>query len=310
MTLDYKILWIDDNDKFFANHRDYIVEFLEEKGFEAKITEYKSFEEFVENEKSEAHQKIYDLFLIDLNLDNGNTGDQIINKIRKHVLTDIIFYSTSLKDVRDKINENNIEGIYATSRDKEDFEEKVIDVIDVTIKKVQDVNNLRGLIMAEVAELDRLKKSILLKYNAKDLNNIKFKKYVKEDIFKQINEELADLECVINPEYEHCDMDFEKLLNNFFYDSFKKSRTVFKVKRLDTKCVNIPFVHQDYYEKVIKKRNVFAHEEEKSREDGTKYLKYTDGTPLEFNEEHCIQIRKDIKAYKEILKDIETRLNE
>ena len=29
------------------------------------------------------------------------------------------------------------------------------------------------------------------------------------------------------------------------------------------------------------------------------------GMPLEFTEEHCIEIRKDIKKYKKLLEDIE-----
>ena len=41
-------------------------------------------------------------------------------------------------------------------------------LINVTIKKVQDVNNLRGLIMAEVAELDRIKESMDETSNAMD----------------------------------------------------------------------------------------------------------------------------------------------
>jgi len=312
MTLDYKILWIDDHEDFFRNHEDFIKEHIEEKGFEAQIIKHKSLQDYLEHDNNKIEQIKYDLFLVDLNLDNGHTGNEIIEKIRSNkVLTDIIFYSTNLADVRRSVNDNNIEGVFVTSRNQNDFEEKVTDVIDVTIKKVQDVNNLRGLIMAEVAELDRIKKRIIQKFS-KDAD-AEFKKYIKDDVFSKIKQELEDLECLVKVEDSECshdEIDLEKLQKNFFYDSFKKSRTVYKVKNLNVKCKEIPFVHQDYYENVIKKRNVFAHEEENSRVDGTKYLNYSNGTPLEFNEEHCIQIRKDIKKYKELLKEIEQKLNE
>ncbi|WP_321470679.1 hypothetical protein [Halarcobacter sp.] len=309
MTLDYKILWIDNEERFFKNHRAYIIDYIESKGFDANITEYMSFDEFKENEKLVEDQKKYDLFLIDLNLDHGRTGDEIISEIREHVLTDIIFYSTELRDVRLKINENNIEGIYSTSRNPYDFEEKVTDVIDVTIKKVQDVNNLRGLIMAEVSELDRIKKNIIQNFVIDADSN--FKKYIKEKIFSGIKQDLESLNCLVkveDSELSYEDIDLSELLNNFFYDTFKKSRTVYKIKK--TKCNEIDFKHEDYLKDVIAKRNVLAHEEEQVRENGTKYLSYPNGNLLEFNETHCIQIRNDIKKYKKLLVEIEQKLNE
>jgi hypothetical protein len=60
---------------------------------------------------------------------------------------------------------------------------------------------------------------------------------------------------------------------------------------------------------VIDKRNVLAHEEAKTREsDGVTILKYPQNhkeEDLEFTEEHCIKIRKDIKKYKALLENIE-----
>jgi CheY-like chemotaxis protein len=310
MTLDYKILWIDDREEFFGNHKDYIEEYLEDLGFDAKITTYQSFAEFEEKEKEATHQKIYDLFLIDLNLDHDKTGDELIAKIRENrILTDIIFYSTVLQNVRNKVNENNIEGVYVTSKNQTDFEEKVTDVIDVTIKKVQDVNNLRGLIMAEFSELERIKERIIKGFNSRADNA--FRKYVKEDVFEKIKDDLENLRCIVKVEDSECSHDeinLEELQKNFFYDAYKKSRTVYKIKK--QACNEIDFTHQTYYDCVIKKRNVFAHQEEEIREDGIKILKYPNGDDLEFTAEHCIQIRKDIKKYKIILKEIEIKINE
>ena len=304
MTLVYKILWIDDNAPFFRNNRNYIIEHLEDKGFDVELTEYNSFQKFIEIGNIETQQREYDLFLIDLNLDHGNTGDQIISQIRtNHVLTDVIFYSTHLRDVRQKIIDNAMEGVYITSRSE--FEDKVTDVIDVTIRKVQDVNNLRGLIMAEVAELDQLKKDIIIKY-AEDNSNNDLKKYIKEKIFSEFKTDSDEVDYLIKDDDSYKSMDLNTFIENPIFDSYKKARTVFKVKKI--KCNEINFIFDEYYRDVIKKRNVLAHEKEQSRKNGTKYLNYMDGTPLEFDEEHCIQIRKDIKKYKKVLEDIEETL--
>ena len=320
MKLKYKILWIEDELDSIERPKNQIQRYLEDDyGFECSeddivIKDYDEFEEeyiYEENQRKIVKDSIkeFDLLLVDFNLgEEEQTGDKLIDIIRDGIYSEILFYSSELESINIKLNNHFIDGVFTSDRDH--LEDKIKKLINVTIKKVQDVNNLRGLIMAEVAELDRIKKSILLKYNAKNLDDCEFKKYVKQNVFKKINEELADLSCITNPECAHDNIDFEKLLNNFFYDSFKKSRTVFKVKKLDSKCSDVPFVHQDYYDSVVKKRNVFAHEEEKIREDGTKYLNYSDGTSLEFTEEHCIQIRKDIKKYKNLLEQISNKLDE
>ena len=303
MKLEYKILWIDDTPAVIKRPKKKIKEYLEELGFTCYINEINQFSTFVADIGYE-NTKDYDLLLVDLDLgdeDLDNNGEKIIREIRNQkVYAEVIFYSSNYEPLLRKINQNFIEGIFTSSRDE--LEDKVIDIIDITIKKTQDVNNLRGLIMAEVAELDRIKKSILLKYNQ---NDIELKTYIKNDVFEKINNDLVDLECIVDANCTPDKVNIQELLNSFFYDSFKKSRTVFKIRKLDNNCSSIPFVHQDYYDKVIKKRNVFAHEEEQTRNDGSKYLNYPNKKPLEFTTEHCIEIRKDIKKYKKLLLEIE-----
>lgn len=299
MKLVYKILWIDDNADFFKNHEEVIKVHLEDKGFISEITKYSSVNEFENNETSSEHQKSYDLFLIDLNLDNGDTGDQIINKIRENTLVDIIFYSTVLDSVRQSVSENNIEGVYTTSRNKNDFEEKVEDVIDVTIKKVQDVNNLRGLIMAEVADLDKIKREIIKKYIENNPNHNELKKYIRDKVFESFSDNKFDHLSATDETYT--EIDIKKLVDGLIYDSYKKARTVHKI-------TNDNFILDDYNKDIIKKRNVLAHEKEQIRENGTKFLNYPDGGQLDFSEYNCIKIRKDIQKYRKILENIKDKL--
>ena len=307
MKLEYKILWVEDHPISIRRDKRLVKEYIEDLGFECGIQEINNFSSF-EADIGYDNTSEYDLLLIDLDLGNQETKDEgntIITKIRdEQVYTEIVFYSSQYEELNRKLNEHFVEGIFTSSRNE--LEDKVKQIIDITIKKTQDVNNLRGLIMAEVSELDRIKERIIKEYNSQADKN--FKKYVKEEVFFKIKEELENLNCIVKVEDSECSYDninLELLQKNFFYDSFKKSRTVFKIKRLDNNCSSIPFVHQDYYDKVIKKRNVFAHEEEQTRDDGSKYLDYPNKEPLEFTTEHCIEIRKDIKKYKKILLEIE-----
>ncbi len=87
------------------------------------------------------------------------------------------------------------------------------------------------------------------------------------------------------------------MVDNLIYDSYKKARTVHKI-------TGDEFTFENYIQDIIRKRNVLAHEKEQIRGNGTQFLKYSDGTPLEFSEDHCVQIRKDIQKYKRILEEI------
>lgn len=292
MTLDYKILWIDDHEDFFRNHEDFIKEHLEEKGFEAQIIKHKSLHDYLEHDDNKAEQIKYDLFLVDLNLDNGHTGNEIIEKIRSNkVLTDIIFYSTNLADVRRSVNDNNIEGVFVTSRNQDDFEEKVTDVIDVTIKKVQDVNNLRGLIMAEVAELDRIKERILVQYSTIKSDR-SIESYILEKLKKSYDDNLKKVE-------SHAEKSITEIIDNLYVDSDKKARAV--------KKINSSFDESAYRVSILKKRNFFAHIEESDGVDERGIVCKVIGD-IPFTEENCINIRKEIKKYKGILTAIEKQL--
>ena len=304
MTLEYKILWIEDNPKSIRRDKRLLLEYISELGFNCQITDIVSFEIFEQNIGYDKTSE-FDLLLVDLDLGNQETKDEgnlIIQKIRdEQVYTEIIFYSSQYEELQKKLNKHFIEGIFTSSR--EELKDKVEQIIDVTIKKVQDVNNLRGLIMAEVAELDRIKERIINKYNIQADDD--FKKYIKEKVFSKIKEELKSLKCLVKVEDSECpysEINLDELQKNFFYDTFKKSRTIFKIKK--QKCNNIDFVHENYKKCIIDKRNVLAHQEEDTRDDGVKILKYPNGDDLVFTEEHCIQIRKDIRKYKKLLLEI------
>lgn len=309
MKLIYKILWIEDQMHSIRGKKRVISNYIEnEKGFELEIKYIETFQQF-KDEIGFDSLKNYDLLLIDLNLDDDESadGNKIIESIRNNnIYTEIIFYSSHYENLLTLLKENVPEGIFTSERKQIDTKAKKI--IDVTLHKIQDVNNLRGLIMAEVAELDRIKKNIIQKFNKEADSD--FKKYIKEDVFSKIKDDLTSLKClvkVVESEFSHDEINLEELQNNFFYDSFKKSRTVNKIK--SKKCNEIDFKHEDYRKDVIAKRNVLAHQKEEEDSDG-KSLLYPNGNRLEFTEEHCIQIRKDIKKYKNLLEQISNKLDE
>ena len=321
MKLKYKILWIEDELDSIERPKKQIQKYLEsDYGFECGeedivIKNYDEFEEeyiYEENKRKKVKDSIkeFDLLLVDFNLgEEEQTGDKLIEVIREGIYSEILFYSSELESINNKLNNHFIDGIFTS--DREHLEDKIKKLIKVTIKKVQDVNNLRGLILAEVAELDRIKNRIVKKYCeiTKNSNN-ELKKYIKTDVFSDFATNIAKYDFLISEEqnaYEK--MELNKFIEDLMYMSTKKSKTVFKIKRLYEPTKSINFIHQSYFEEVINKRNVFAHEAEQEDEKG-KYLNYPNGDRLDFTEEECVKIRKDIKKHKKLLDEIEQKLDE
>ena len=160
MRLKYKILWVENDSDWAESIEEEIKELVEQQyGFNYDRT-------FANKQNDAILFNDYDLILMDLNLESEPTGDVLIKNIRdREIYTDVIFYSADgLQKIKQKAHDLDLEGVYFASRDKDLFINKVNSVIKTTIHKVQDLNNLRGLVMAEVSELDVMMSDIIQRY--------------------------------------------------------------------------------------------------------------------------------------------------
>lgn len=279
MKLIYNILWVDNEKGIYENHKDDIFEYLEELGFEAKIKFLDDYQSFID---ANLNLEDYDLFILDYKLKLGQDGNEIVEIIREDNYTEILFYSTVPEEARKKIFDDKSNGIYITSRNFDEFEEDILGLINITIKKVQDVNNLRGLIMAEVSELDRIKERIIIKYAKKNKCGT-LEKYIIKTLKKSYDDNTKDV-------MKYTDSPIDEIIEKLYVDSDKKARTVKKVKN--------SFSEVEYRNNILRIRNKFAHVEEKDN--------MVDD--IEFTEKNCIKIRKDIREYKDILIGIENEI--
>ena len=296
MRIEYKILWVEDEKGWYDEAQGLIGDYLEDLGFIIDSKHCKTFEE-VKSEHSINQLKDYDLLLVDFSLAGSPDGDEIIKFIREQIknpiLTDVIFYSNDIESVRDSIKKYEFEGIYTSQR--KDFITKVEQVIDTTIKKVQEVNSMRGLIMAETSDLDDLMREII-------------HKLLKSDISEQIETYINELLAEINGNLENYQLkDIQsKVDNSGYFNSLKKAKTINKLYKL--KKIGIDKFAHSYDSKVIATRNLFAHVTE-SMKDGEKVLiSHVTGKEEVFNEERCAEIRKDLIKFREVLESIKGQL--
>lgn len=304
MKLKYNILWVENEQDWLDSIVDEIQDFVEELGFQFcyKVASGKS-------DISDYNK--YDLILMDLNLASEPTGDEIIQEIRNmDIYTDVVFYSASgIAAIRAKGREKELEGVYYSGRNKEFFLGKVQGVIMTTIRKTQDLTNLRGLVMAEVSELDVMMGEILSKFLESEENLKKFHSKVTSDREDTVHRWLDHPECK-----KDCTLAIRKapvaeILVKL--DAAQKARGVNLVLKTLNLQGQVLYVSpnnkgfmENYEADIIRMRNDMAHcQSVEIEKDGNEILKTRKGD-IVFNAMDFIKIRKDIVFYHSLFDKI------
>lgn len=294
MRLEYKILWFEDNDSWYESIIDEIKEFIEEDlCFEyVEPTRKKNDSDF-----DSINFNDFDLILMDLNLENNLEGNTLIHRIRNlDVFTDVIFYSAKgIASVRNVIKEKNLDGIYCVGRNNPDFINKFKKIVKTTIKKILDINNMRGMVMSEVAEMDAYMIKILEQYvkGLSDPEKIKFIENRKNKICASIDDGREQLMKISD----------ESFFAHRDFNSNHKWRAIKEI--INKKHIANPISQKfdSYNEEILSRRNELAHVKEKIDEStGRRILVDKDGN--EYDDEAFKKLRQNIKKHEMNLKDI------
>ena len=298
MKIKYNILWFDDEPSWQQINEKEIKEFLDEKEFELNSHRLKGDEDLGVIKLEE-----FDLILMDLKLSGGDIGGQIIQKIRDmDHLTEVVFYSQSGENaVRKIVSEMSLEGVYCSGRGG-DFLEKVTKVIDTTIKKVQDLNNLRGLVIAEVSNCDKRLFEIIEKHhdNLSEPEITELINKMKEKINGSLNTRMQKVSKFNNlPDVKkdiHC------------FETYSKWMIVkgILLKRAESgeNVSEISSIFDQFHEEVTKMRNKLAHVEEHIENGVTVLKSLNDDEDFIFNHDKCDQIRGKLIKHKRNLEKI------
>lgn len=295
MDLKYKLLWIENDADWAASIEEDIQEMIEGFGFQ--------FDKKLIPKQQDLNYNEYDLILMDLNLADGNSGDLLIQKIRGlGVYTDVVFYTAGgYSKIKEKVQDLGLEGVYFSDRDIDSFLNKVKSVVLTTIKKVQDLNNLRGLVMAEVSELDAQMEEIIKLYYTTSERMEKFHKHVTKDRENTIHTRL------VHDNKEKCDKECKlfwrsKKINEIILESSQRAHAINLILKEIDKDNHIFDKSEGcfceiYHKKIIETRNNLAHCESIQDQNGNEILKTRKGN-IEFSNDDFITIRKDITKYQ------------
>jgi len=237
-------------------------------------------------------------------------GPALIDRIRHNdgIFTEVVFYSSDgEKAVRDALKEFEIDGAYCAGRENDDFEEKVKKVIRNTIKKVQDVNNMRGLIMAGVSDIDSKMVEIIhiiLEKHPQELQSALVDK-IFQDVGSSVKEKSEKYAKWLESK------DISKLLGDtLMFDSAKRLSAVQHIiEVIDHEILNDHKkgkFSERFKQEVGEARNIFAHVV-LILEGGVKKLK-SKSKEIVFTDEYCSDVRKSLRKHLAILEGIKEQL--
>ncbi|OIN94659.1 hypothetical protein AUJ38_01950 [bacterium CG1_02_42_9] len=298
MKLTFSILWFDDSDDYFGSlDMDPLKAEILSWGFSPEIKLVTTPDQFL----IYAPFKEFDLIVVDLDLEQYGEGQDFIAGLRENaVYTEVIFYTVrNVNDLWDAVREKQLEGVFVSHRSN--ILPKIFRVGRQSIRKVLDLENMRGIVMAEVGEIDHLLDEIIrvgVGSLPPDMQTIIFNKFHKEAAKQnqQSSDRLATFIAAprIDEMLDMCDSN--KRWGNFnrlwkLHDRLKENNRF-----------------GDYKTEVLDIRNILAHGKPEIRDGG--FLFRHRGKEFFFNDETSNGLRQTILTYKREFSNVLTIVKE
>jgi CheY-like chemotaxis protein len=333
LNLKYNILWFEDDPEVVETQvGPEIKTHLEQLGFEYLCTH----KEEGENLDVITNDKKFDLILTDLNLEEDEIGKRIVERIRNDkIYTEVILYSQNANAITKIINDPDhlIERVsFAVGIDN--LANRANRIIDLTLKKVQDVTNMRGLVIASAIDLEIMMEELIKDFFTLVGNKAEDQK--REEILKsiydnKIKRDKEYLEEIMKLDHTNIDLLLEKgiLTASNIYDAIMTALKIVdqgisaQLKGLKDKVEqenigirrkNIKDLRdklQRFQSDIISLRNTLAHVKEEINAEGIPYLKNqrVNGEIILFDDNKYIAIRKNFLNYSQIMVEIKAILN-
>lgn len=155
MKLEFVLLTVDDAPDNVRQAVDLLNDHLYAQGFHLKHEVAEDLSEQGLENLAESQGRNYDLVMVDygLGLDDRD-GALVARELRQKLpYVDMVFYSSRpIPELLSHLAEQKVSGVFAERRDN--LEDMLKGLADTVIRKAIDLNHMRGIAMAEVAEMD------------------------------------------------------------------------------------------------------------------------------------------------------------
>ena len=269
MSIEYKILWVDDSPDWVRPVKDNITSHLARKGYEPKIELEESGDRVDTSKLTDI-----DLIIIDYQLP-GDNGDKLIKQVRdKECLTQIVFYSQGPIERDDRLY-----GVHYSTR--EDVEECIKKLVDETIERARDITLVRGFIIAEAIDVENILEECMVK--------------VFEDKGELFSEKVIGAKPSVYDAYNKFRF-VKRIIKDRIDDAREDTNRYEQLKDID-KIMN------DLDKEVFDQRNILAHSKITINDGGSITLEGINKQTKEinFSQEWLSRTRKNIAKHKENL---------
>lgn len=280
MKTDFPVIWVDDNKDFVTSLQTPIQQWIDGHGFELKVTYFKNSRGLLESLKSNEAE----LIIIDLNMP-GKKGDEVIREIRENdCFHDIIFYTQGVAPHESFKNTAPPDGVFFVERG--DARDRIKDLIKLKIRRASDLATMRGWVVADAIELEAMLGLVLAKC-FRDMEPLFHNRVLAyEGLF-----DCAKKYYVLSG-----------ILKDFLIELNKDQKNADRISRI-TACKK---VLDAFLDEVIHVRNALAHQVAEEGAEGKKIIrtKTKAATPIEFTEQNCAKIRKNLRRHQANLTEL------
>ncbi|MCI5137539.1 MAG: hypothetical protein D3922_03790 [Candidatus Electrothrix sp. AR1] len=165
MKINYKVLWIEDHFDSVQPAIDGIGDRLAKYGFKFEVDKINSLSHDELDDLSDklAQYNPYDMIIFDYDLgEEQKKGNEIAGNLRRSIFTDMIFYSGNAPGkLRQALFDSKVEGVFTVSRP--DLVDEAWPIIEDQIKRICDINNMRGVILDEMSKVDLIMRELYAK---------------------------------------------------------------------------------------------------------------------------------------------------
>ncbi len=230
---------------------------MADEGFNFIPTQCRSIDEVEALIAGDVFQDEVDLILVDWDLGGGVHGQDVIERIRQVAhYKDIVFYSarTRAAELRRLAFDKELEGIYCASR--EELVDEVFGVFESLVKKVLDLDHMRGIVMGATSDIDNMVNSCLIHIEARwdDAG----KKALVDLAIKRVQERVKDI--VKKGKELGAATDVATILkNHMIFTSHDRLRVLRRLLEADAAHAQSVATIRSYMDNVVPDRNKLGH---------------------------------------------------
>ena len=307
MKLAFQLLVVDDQPDDLRSAVGILQEHLDSKGFDLVRTDLPALSGPDWNAIRDQGRS-YDLVMIDYNLSQPEMGDVASKRMRAALpYTDIIFYSGEPRtELLRLLAEQQVEGVFVAHR--QELDEPLVGLADAVIGKAVDLNHMRGIAMAEVAEMDLLMVELLVPIFRLD----------HPDIDSVARKTVKKLKSNMNNESRKLCRNLEKCGLSAVVSDGRIFTLYHKYIALQRLAKLLPDAHlapklrmlKSFQDDIMQNRNLLAHVKEDPGGNGDVILRSTrsGGDSLIIDDEWMATFRRNLRKHKETLETLCTAL--